>query len=252
VSTANDDRERRSRTWRVTIIVLTVVLFIGAIFSSFIYRNSADGTADRALKENPSNAMLKLLSSAFKAASETDLLVQKLSNEIEPSTLADDIDYAKASRPELERYRSDLKMAEANATTAMPRYLALLKDEREKVEALAKDFDNDTVRELLSGIDKRHALHTAFASKMLSARAQLYRSRGSAVDILIEQFGRYMIYANERFYFETQIIADRYDAAVNGINAAEKRVSELEIEGKQLSQAQQESWRRFTSGWPLH
>jgi hypothetical protein len=62
------------RTWRVTIIVLTVVLFIGAIFSSFIYRNSADGTADRALKENPSNAMLKLLSSAFKAASETDLL----------------------------------------------------------------------------------------------------------------------------------------------------------------------------------
>ena len=151
------------RTWRVTIIVLTVVLSIGALFSSFIFRNSADGIADRGLKETPSNAMLKLLSSAFKAASETDLLVQKLSNEIEPSTLADDIDYAKAIRPELERYRSDLKIAEANATTAMPRYLALLKDEREKVEALAKDFDDDTVRELLSGIDKRHALHTAFA-----------------------------------------------------------------------------------------
>ena len=246
-------KNTRSRiVFFVFFVVLMVVLLIGAIFSGFIYRNSADGTAERTLKDNPSNAMLQLLSSAVKTASETDRLVQKLSNEIEPPTLADAIDYAKASRPELERYRSDLKIAEANATTAMPRYLALLKDEREKVEALAKDFDDETVRELLSGIDKRHASFTAFASKMLLARTQLYRSLGSALDIVIEQFGSYKIQTNGQFVFATQIVADRYTAAANEINAAANHVSELENEGKQLSQAQQESWKRFTSGWPLY
>ena len=71
---------KNTRSRIVFFVVLMVVLFIGAIFSSFIYRNSADGTADRALKDNPSNAMLQLLSSAVKTASETDRLVQKFSN----------------------------------------------------------------------------------------------------------------------------------------------------------------------------
>jgi len=62
------------------------------------------------------------------------------------------------------------------------------------------------------------------------------------------QIAHFEVQTNGQFVFATHIIADRYTAAANEINAAAKHVSELENEGQQLSQAQQEQWGRFVSG----
>jgi len=204
---------------------------------------------EKALAKNPSNSFLRFAAHVLKEAQETDRLTQKLSDEIEPPSLAKNIDYAKTTRAELEAYLRDLKTAEANATAAIPRYLALLKDERRRVETFMQSLqiDKGAVRDALSGIDKRHTRTADLGSKMLTARADLYRSLGNQFAILVEQFGNYKVDANGRIIFSSQQTADRYNAASSEFDTAAKRLSELQEGLKRFAQFQQEGWERFIS-----
>jgi hypothetical protein len=111
---------------------------------------------------------------------------EELSAEIEPPTVSKASNLGAASRGDLEALRKDLKTAEANATTFMPRYIALLKTERDTVEkyALSLHAGKDTVGRFLANIDKRHAEITALTSRMLSARADFYRAYENYVAVL--------------------------------------------------------------------
>ncbi len=205
---------------------------------------------DRAVKDNPSNVFLLLMAEIRRASHETGRLIEKLIDEIEPPTLPKELNYARASRAQLEAYRLDLEAAEANAMAALSRYVALLESEREKVEVLVRSLDVDDryIRAALSGIDKRQAQSTDLTSKMLSANAEFYRATAGYVAFLIEQFEQYKVSTNGRFMFSSQSIADHYDGASEQINDAIKRISELEEERKNLAQFQQEQWERFASG----
>jgi hypothetical protein len=205
---------------------------------------------DRVVKDNPSNVFLLLMAEIRRASQETGRLTEKLIDEIEPPTLPKELNYARASRAQLEAYRLDLEAAEANAMAAMSRYAALLEREREKVEVVVRslNIDDRYVRTALSRIDKRQDQSTDITSKMLSANAEFYRAAGGYVAFLIEQFEHYKVNTNGHFMFSTQSIADRYDIASKQINDAIKRVAELEEERKKLAQFQQEEWERFASG----
>jgi hypothetical protein len=204
----------------------------------------------RVVKDNPSNVFLVLMAEIGRASQETSRLIEKLIDEIEPPTLPKELNYARASRAQLEAYRLDLEAAEANAMAAMSRYVALLESEREKVEVVVRllDIDDRYIRAALSGIDKRQAQNTDLTSKMLSANAELYRAAAGYVAFLIEQFEHYKVTTNGHFMFSSQSIADRYDVASKQINDAMKRIAELEEEGRKLAQFQQEEWERFASG----
>jgi hypothetical protein len=205
---------------------------------------------DRAVKDNPSNVFLLLMAEIRRASHETGRLIEKLIDEIEPPTLPKDLNYARASRAQLEAYRLDLEAAEANAMAATSRYVALLESEREKVEVLVRSLDVDDryIRAALRGIDKRQAQSTDLTSKMLSANAEFYRATAGYVAFLIDQFEHYKASTNGHFMFSSQSIADRYDVASKQINDAIERISELEAERKNLAQFQQEQWERFASG----
>jgi GYF domain 2 len=253
----------RRSTYRNAIVVLVAALSVGLsngqkILDGIAAREGRTALQnartpeqiEKALEQNPSNPLLQLIAEANKAAQETVRLGEKLSNEIEPPSLTQDLDFARVGRADLEAYYRDLKAAEANATAAMPRYLALLNDERNRVESFAQtlSIDKGVVRDLLNGVDMRHERSTAFTSKMLTARAELYRALGSSVAILIEQFGKYKVDANGRFLFSSQSIADQFNDAFGQVTAATNRVAQLEEERKKLIQFQQEGWERFISG----
>jgi hypothetical protein len=212
---------------------------------------------DKALEQNPSNPALQLTAVVIKEANETIRVAHKIYAEIEPPALANEFNYNTASRADLEELLRNLRTAEANAMSAMPRITALFKDERQKVETFAQSLlpllhdegvRKDVMRGALTGIDNRHARSIAFNSKMLLAMAELYRALGKAIEIRIEQFGKYRVDTNGQLVFSNSLIADRYNAAANEINTATTRLSELEKEKKQLEQWQQEQWERFTSG----
>jgi hypothetical protein len=204
---------------------------------------------DEALAKYPSNRFLKLMAIASKAALETSAASQKLSQEIEPPALAKDITLAAASRSDLEALRRDLKIAEANATTFMPRYLALLKAERDRLQndARSLNLDNKVVGRLMEAVDGRHAAIAALVSSMLAARAEYYRAYDKCTAALIAEFGRYRV-TNGQFIFPIQYMADRYNAAANAMTSAAKRVAELEEQRKALAESRLTGWEPFVGG----
>jgi hypothetical protein len=204
---------------------------------------------DEALKQHPSNKFLQMIAVATEAANETDAATEKLSNEVEPPAISKNINLGAASRSDLEALRRDLKTAEANATTFMPRYIALLGTERDNVEryAVSRHVGKDTISRFLDNIDKRHAETTAFTSRTLLARAEFYRAYEKYVAVLVGEFGAYKV-ANGQFIFPLQRTAERYNVAANAMTAAAKRVAELAEERKALVQSQLEGWVRFVNG----
>lgn len=207
------------------------------------------GQIDEALRQHPENKFLQLMAMAAKAANETSAAIEKLSREIEQPAISINSNLGGASRSDLEALRRDLKTAEANATTFMPRYTALLKTERDRVEQYARSLNagNDTSNKLLANIDKRHAEIAAFSAKMLSARADFYRAYQSYVAVLVAEFGTYKV-VNGQIIFPSQRTVDRYNFAANAMTVAAKRVADLEEEKKGLLKAQQERWSQFVTG----
>jgi hypothetical protein len=200
---------------------------------------------EQALQRNPSNSMLQLMAVVSKVGQESKAAAQKLFDAIEPPRLAQDPNFA--SRADLESYRRDLKTAEVNASSAMPRYVALLRAEREKVQSFVNSLDDRSLQSAMAGVDNRHAKSTSFSSKMMLARAEFYRAYGDCIEILIEQFGAFKIGKSGEFVFSDNAIVERYNIAANAMTAASKRVADLEDEGKKLTQAQQEGFDRFIS-----
>src|ERR1700736_1919547 len=204
---------------------------------------------DEALRQHPTNKFLQMTAMATRAANETDAASEKLLNEVEPPAIAKAGDLGAASRNDLEALRRDLKTAEVNATMVMPRYIALLKTERGKVEkyALSLHLGKDDISRLLDHIDKRHAEITALASRMLPVRADFYRAYENYVAFLLREYGAYKM-EDGQIIFPLQPTVNRYNAAADALTLAGKRIVELAEERKSLIKSQQERWLQFVSG----
>jgi hypothetical protein len=207
------------------------------------------GRIEEVLGQHPQNKFLQLVAMATKAANETNAAMEKLSGEVEPPAVARNSNLGAAGRSDLEALRRDLKTAETNAATLTPRYIALLKAERDNVEkyALSLYLGKDIVSQFLDHIDKRHAGIAALTSRMLSARADFYRAYGDYVAVLVAEFGAYKV-VDGQFIFPFQRTVDRYNVAAHAMTAATKHVAELEQERKSLLKSQQEGWQQFVSG----
>jgi hypothetical protein len=244
------------------LFVFVVALSVGAYFladfgklqDSIAVRESqtalqgiADANQiDQALRRHPTNKILQIIAVATKAAGETGVGIESLSAEVEPPSVSKSLDLGRASRSDLEALVRDLKTAEANARKFMPRYVALLKTERNKVEshALALHVEKDTVRRFLDQLDNRHAKMADFTSQLMAARADYYRAYGGYVAILIGEFGAYKV-VNGQFIFPFQRTVDRYNVAAHAMTVGAKRVAELVDEGKNLTKLQQDGWGQF-------
>jgi hypothetical protein len=200
-------------------------------------------------KDKSQDKSQRLLAMATNVAGETNAAMEKLSNEIAPPGIAKNIDfYAAASPGDLEALRRDLKTAETNATTFLPRYVALLKAERDSLEQYARaNADNATVVRFLAGVDRRHADITDLTSRMLSARADYYRAYDNYVAFLAREYGAFKVDKGQ-FLFPLQYTFNRYNVVAGAMTAAATRVVELDREGKSLLTSQQERWTQSTNG----
>jgi hypothetical protein len=204
---------------------------------------------DDALRRYPSSKILKMIEMAVKATAETSAAAEQLAKEGEPAAISKEIDFGTASRGDLEALRRDLKAAEVNATSFMPRYVALLKTERDKLAAYALSLhaEKDLLARFMEAIDKRHADATALASRSASARADYYRTYERYVAVLAGEFGAYKV-VNGEFNFPLQRTAQRYNAAAEAMTAAAGRMAALEEERSRQMQAQQAGWEQLVSG----
>jgi hypothetical protein len=262
---SNPNANTRVRVAFLFLLVFIIVFSVGAYFVADLgklqdsiaareSRTALQGITDprqidEALRQHPSNKFLQMIAMATRAANETNAAIEKLSNEVEPPAISKDINLGAASRSDLEALRRDLKTAQANATTFMPRCIALLKTERDNVEkyALSLHVEKDTISRFLDNIDKRHAEITAFTSRMSLARADFYRAYENYVAVLVGEFGAYKV-VNGEFIFPFQRTVDRYNVAAHAMTVAAKRVAELEEEKNSLLKSQREGWQQLVNG----
>jgi hypothetical protein len=215
-----------------------------------ILRGIADTSQiDEVLRQHPSNKYLRMMAMATKSEDETNAALEKLSGEIEPLTISKAGNLGVASRNDLEALRRDLKTAETDATTLIPRSAAVLKAERDTIEKFAASIQmkKDASNRVLDEIDKRHAEMTALVSRTSSARADYYRAYQNYVGILIGEFGAYK-FVGGQFIFPLQRTADRYNVAAQAITSATKPITDLEQERTSLLQSQQARWLHFIRG----
>jgi hypothetical protein len=242
------------------LFVFTILLSYGAYFLSglrkasdrivahehpTITQNALGRQINESAGRHSPNKRSQLIGMATKAADDAAAAAETLFREMEPPSLTRDNDVGTANRDDLDALRRALETATDNIATIMPRYLALLKSERDSVENYARSLnaENDFTTKLLGEIDKRHAEFVSMASQQLTARADFYRTYETYVALLVGEFGGYKV-VNGQFIFPNQRTVDRYNIAAHAMAVAAKHVAELEQERMRLMQLKQEQWRQ--------
>ena len=201
---------------------------------------------DRLLRQYPSNKTLKMVALANQDSVEIDAAARRLLNDAEPRDFLKPVDLGAYSPSDLDTLRRDVKTAQSNAATVTPHYIALLNDERSKLEndARSLDAENGAVSEFMTMIDDQHAEMITLASKVLAARAEYYNAYDQCVAVLIREFGTYKV-TNGQVTFPFQSTADSFNRAVTALTAAAKRIAELEDERTTLRRSQPNRWQSF-------
>jgi hypothetical protein len=202
---------------------------------------------EEALRQHPSNNILRLMAKATKAADDARGAIDRLSAEIEPAGLSKEINFGSVSRNDLEAFRRDLKTAEANTAAFLPRYAAIFKAEHDQTEsaALSLHVPKEIAGRVLDGLAQRHAKALAAISVTLSARADYYRAYEKYLALLSSEFGSFKV-INGQIIFPLQRTLERYNAAAQAMTSAAKRVTDLEADMKKRNQPLPEEWMQLT------
>ena len=200
-----------------------------------------------ALRQHPSNNILRLMTKATKATDDARRAIERLSAQIEPAGLSKEINFDSASRNDLDAFRSDLRTAEANAAAFLPRYAAIFKTEHDQIEnaALSLHVPKDIASPVLNGLTQRQAKALNAISVILSARADYYRAYEKYLALLSSEFGSFKV-VNGQFVFPLQRTVERYNAASGSMTAAARRVTDLETDLKNQNRPLPEEWTQLT------
>jgi hypothetical protein len=220
-------------------IALFLIFCVGAIFSAISHDSSRR-------RKDESNNISQLTAGINKVMQETGRAGAILSAGIQPPPLGNTLASA-TGRADLERYLSTLKTAEANAASAMPRYEALLTQERNDIENLSHSLNirDGPTRDLLKRVDKQHAQRLAFVSQTLAARSEIYRALENTVAVAIQYYGSYSVDPNNHLRFADRSAADQFNAATRAVSVAMANLTEIAAEGKELEQSERKAWANF-------
>jgi hypothetical protein len=200
-----------------------------------------------ALRQHPTNNILRLMAKATKAADDTRGAIDRLSAQIEPAGLSKEINFGSASRSDLEAFRGDLRTAEANTAAFLPRYAAIFKAEHDLIESAARSLHvpKEIASRVLDGLTQRHAKALNAISVILSARAEYYRAYEKYLALLSSEFGSFKV-VNGQFIFPLQRTVERYNAVAQAMTSAARRVADLETNMKKQDQPLPEEWTQLT------
>jgi len=204
------------------------------------------GQLAQALRQYPSNRILKMVALANRDSIEIDAAMRRLLNEAEPRDLSKPAALTQSGRADLEALGRELKTAKSNAATVMPRYIALLKTARDKLEHDARPLEvgNYTLAKFMAMIDEQHEDMTAIMPEALAARVAYGSAYEQCVLLLIQHFGDYKV-VNGQPAFPSQSAADSYNVAASTMSTVAKRMARFESERAALTQSQLTRWKSF-------
>jgi hypothetical protein len=202
---------------------------------------------ESALKQHPSNSLLKLMAQTLRITNDTKAAIDQLSAQIEPARVSKEPNFGSATRDELDAFRRDLKTAEANARTFLPRYAAIFKAERAQIDSatVSLHVPKEIASQVLDGVTQRQAKALNAISLILAARADYYSAYDKYIAFLSSELGSFKVVAGQ-FIFPLQRTVERYGAAAQAMTSSAKRVAELEADMKKQEKPLPEEWMQLT------
>ena len=202
---------------------------------------------ESALKQHPSNSLLKLMAQTLRITNDTKAAIDQLSAQIEPARVSKEPNFGSVTRDELDAFRRDLKTAEANARAFLPRYAAIFKAERAQIDSatVSLHVPKEIASQVLDGVTQRQAKALNAISLILAARADYYSAYDKYIAFLSSELGSFKVVAGQ-FIFPLQRTVERYGAAAQAMTSSAKRVAELEADMKKQEKPLPEEWMQLT------
>jgi len=202
---------------------------------------------ESALSQHPSNKILQLMAKAIRVTDETRGAIDQLSAQIEPARVSKELNFGSVNRDELQSFRRDLRIAEANALAFLPRYAAIFKAEREQIEraTVSLRVPKEIASQLLDGVTQRQARNLDLISLTLSARADYYRAYDTYIAFLLSELDSFKVVGNQ-FIFPLQRTVERYNVVAQAMTSAGRRVAEREADMKKQDQPLPQEWLTLT------
>jgi hypothetical protein len=202
---------------------------------------------ESALKQHPSNSLLKLMAQTLRITNDTKAAIDQLAAQIEPARVSKEPNFGSVTRDELDAFRRDLKTAEANARAFLPRYAAIFKAERAQIDSatVSLHVPKEIASQVLDGVTQRQAKALNAISLILAARADYYSAYDKYIAFLSSELGSFKVVAGQ-FIFPLQRTVERYGAAAQAMTSSAKRVAELEADMKKQEKPLPEEWMPLT------
>ncbi|SHN84768.1 hypothetical protein [Bradyrhizobium erythrophlei] len=202
---------------------------------------------ESALKQHPSNSLLKLMAQTLRITNDTKAAIDQLAAQIEPARVSKEPNFGSVTRDELDAFRRDLKTAEANARAFLPRYAAIFKAERAQIDSatVSLHVPKEIASQVLDGVTQRQAKALNAISLILAARADYYSAYDKYIAFLSSELGSFKVVAGQ-FIFPLQRTVERYGAAAQAMTSSAKRVAELEADMKKQEKPLPEEWMQLT------
>src|SRR5581483_960731 len=202
---------------------------------------------ESALSQHPSNKILQLMAKAIRVTDETRGAIDQLSAQIEPARVSKELNFGSVNRDELQSFRRDLRIAEANALAFLPRYAAIFKAEREQIEraTVSLRVPKEIASQLLDGVTQRQARTLDLISLTLSARADYYRAYDTYIAFLLSELDSFKVVGGQ-FIFPLQRTVERYNVVAQAMTSAGRRVAEREADMKKQEQPLPQEWLTLT------
>jgi hypothetical protein len=202
---------------------------------------------ESALKQHPSNSLLKLMAQTLRITNDTKAAIDQLAAQIEPARVSKEPNFGSVTRDELDAFRRDLKTAEANARAFLPRYAAIFKAECAQIDSatVSLHVPKEIASQVLDGVTQRQAKALNAISLILAARADYYSAYDKYIAFLSSELGSFKVVAGQ-FIFPLQRTVERYGAAAQAMTSSAKRVAELEADMKKQEKPLPEEWMQLT------
>ena len=208
-------------------------------------------TSEQALRvalKSPENKFVQLISASYDATRQTLAATTQLIKDLEPHGLTFDAVRGATSRDQLMESATELRVAEARAALALPRYFSILESERGDVEQAGRRIYADDPYHLLprymAALGRRQEHLRERMGRTFQAIGAYYSAMGDAAEFVAQHWDQFRAARISKVSFTAadQGTNAQYNRLMTSVRAAQAVVAVLDRENRKYNADLKSLW----------
>ena len=208
--------------------------------------------AQRVALKAPANKFLQLVSASYETTRQTVAATTQLMRDLEPQGFTFDAVRGATSRDQLTESAKELRVAEARAALALPRYFSILEAERVDVEQAGRRIYLDDPHHLLPGfmaaLRKRQEHLRECMGRTFQAIGAYYSAMGDVAEFVAQHWDQYRAGRVSKISFTAadQGTNAQYNKLMMSVHAAQAAMVALERDNRKFNSDLKPLWTDAT------